>query len=266
MLRTRVIAALIFAPALAGLVYLGGLALEIACMIIAILALWEFLELTLGAGQRYAKAFAFVAGILVAASTLGWPYGIPLGTLWPASTLVLMLSVLARPEPIDASIRRTALISLGVAYCAGLIPYLARLRELPDGFAFAFAALFCTWAADTGAYFAGRFLGRHKLYPKISPSKTVEGLVGGLVAAVAAAVAIKVVFHVPIMLVDAVIIGSIAAVFGVAGDLCESMLKRSVGAKDSSTLIPGHGGVLDRFDAVMFVAPAVYLYVDLFVY
>lgn len=266
MLRTRVIAALIFTPAIAGLVLLGGRALEITCLVIAMLALWEFLQLTLGSGERYAKTFAFAAGFVVCISTLGWPYGVPLGTLWPASTLVLMLSALARPEPIELSIRRTSLMALGVAYCAGLVPYLARLRNLPEGLGLAFAALFCTWAADTGAYFAGRFLGRHKLYSKISPSKTVEGLLGGLIAAVAAALAIRAVFHVPITVVDAVAIGSIAALFGVAGDLCESMLKRSVGAKDSSALIPGHGGVLDRFDAVMFVAPAVYLYVVLFVY
>jgi phosphatidate cytidylyltransferase len=265
-LRTRVLAALIFAPALAGIVYLGGLALEISCFIIAMLALYEFLELTLGKGLWYAKAFAFAGGALVCWSILGWPHAIALSMLWPGSTIVIFLAVLARPEPIDTSIRRASFMAFGIAYGAGLVPFLARLRELPDGFALAFAALFCTWAADTGAYFAGRFLGRHKLYPKISPSKTVEGFVGGLVAAVAAAVAIQVVFHVPITLVDAVAIGSIAAVFGVAGDLCESMLKRSVGAKDSSALIPGHGGVLDRFDAVMFVAPAVYLYVDLFVY
>jgi phosphatidate cytidylyltransferase len=265
-LRTRVLAALIFAPSLAGIVYLGGLSLEIACFVISMLGLYEFLELTLGKGQLYAKAFAFAGGALLCASTLGWPYTIPLEMLWPASTIVLFLSALARPEPIDASIRRTALMVLGVAYGAGLIPFLARLRELPNGFALAFAALFCTWTADTGAYFAGRFLGRHKLYPKISPSKTVEGFVGGLIAAVVVAIAIQVVFHVPITVVDAVAIGSIAAVFGVTGDLCESMLKRSVGAKDSSALIPGHGGVLDRFDAVMFVAPVIYLYVDLFVY
>jgi phosphatidate cytidylyltransferase len=153
---------------------------------------------------------------------------------------------------------------LGVGYCCGLIPYLSLLRNLGGGLGLAFGSLFCTWASDTGAYFAGRAFGKHKLYPKISPSKTIEGLIGGLVAAVAVAIAVRHVFSVGISLVDAVAIGSIAAIFGTAGDLCESMLKRSVGAKDSSTLIPGHGGVLDRFDAVMFVAPAIYLYVLLF--
>ncbi len=266
MLKTRVIAALIFAPALAVIVYLGGLWLVGACLIISMLALWEFLELALGKGELFAKAFAYVAGFIVCSSTLGLPVGIPLATLWPATTLVLMLSALARPEPIEASMRRTGMMALGVAYCAGLLPYLYRVRVLEAGLGLALSALFCTWAADTGAYFAGRFLGKHPLYPKVSPKKTVEGLLGGLVAAVAAAFAFRAVFHIPIGPIDAVAIGAIAALFGTAGDLCESLLKRSVGAKDSSTLIPGHGGVLDRFDAVMFVAPAVYLYIDLLVF
>ncbi len=266
MLKTRVIVAVIFAPLLAGLVWLGGYWLGGLCLAIALVGLWEYLRLTLGSNEAYAKAFAFAVGALVCISTLGWRYSVPLGTLWPLSTIVLLLSALVRPEPIDVSIRRTALMFLGVAYCCALIPYLSLLRNLPGGLGLAFGALFCTWASDTGAYFAGRALGRHKLYPKISPSKTIEGLVGGLVAAVLVAIVVRHLFALPISQTDAVVIGIIAALLGTAGDLCESMLKRSVGAKDSSALIPGHGGVLDRFDAVMFVAPAVYLYLVIFVF
>ncbi|MBC7792620.1 MAG: phosphatidate cytidylyltransferase [Clostridia bacterium] len=266
MLRTRVIAALIFAPALAVIVWVGGLTLEIACVIISMLALWEFLDLSLGKGQHYAKAFAYAAGLLVCFSTLKLPFGIPLSTVWPCVTLVLMFSALTRPEPIEESMRRTGLLMLGVAYCTGLLPYLYRLRVLDAGLGLAMSALFCTWAADTGAYFAGRVFGKRPLYARVSPKKTIEGLVGGLVAAIAAALAFRAVMHIPIRVADSVVIGAIAALFGVAGDLCESLLKRSVGAKDSSSLIPGHGGVLDRFDAVMFVAPAVYLYIDVFVF
>lgn len=265
MLRTRVIAAAIFAPVLAGVVYLGGYWLGGACLLLAMLGLWEFLRMTLGSNEAYAKAFAHVAGAVVCISTLGWRFSVPLATLWPICTVGFLLAALLRPEPIDASIRRTAFMFLGVGYCAGLIPYLSLLRNLPDGLGLAFGALFCTWASDTGAYFAGKALGKHKLYPKVSPAKTIEGLVGGLVAAILVAIATRAAFHVSITLLDAVAIGSIAALFGTAGDLCESLLKRSVGAKDSSQLIPGHGGVLDRFDAVMFVAPAIYLYVSLFV-
>lgn len=265
MLKTRVIAALIFAPALAALVYGGGLALGIACFIIAMLMMWEYLHMTLGQGEAYLKAVGFALAAVVVASALEWWPAATLSVLWPVTTVVLFLAVLLRPDPIDCSIRRAAFVALGVAYCAGLIPYLARLRALEQGLGFALMALFCTWGADTGAYFSGRLLGRRKLYPKISPSKTVEGVVGGLVASIGVAFLIRALFDMAVSPAHTALIGVIAGTFGVIGDLCESMLKRSVGAKDSSALIPGHGGVLDRFDAVMFVAPALYFYVVLLV-
>ena len=129
------------------------------------------------------------------------------------------------------------------------------------GLGLSLGAIFCTWAADTGAYFAGRAFGRHKLYPKISPGKTVEGAIGGLASAVGAAFLIRFLFDVPMEAAYTAGMGAVAGVAGVIGDLSESLLKRSVGAKDSSRLIPGHGGVLDRFDGVMFAAPALYAYV-----
>ncbi|HET6345263.1 MAG TPA: phosphatidate cytidylyltransferase, partial [Myxococcota bacterium] len=187
--------------------------------------------------------------------------------LAPAGALLLLTAVLFQPEPMATSIQRAALVALGVVYCAALIPYLAVLRGRPDdshGLGLCLMALFCTWASDTGAYFAGRTLGRRKLYPKISPSKTVEGGVGGLLTAVAMAFAIRGALHLDLSPLHTGLLGAVSAAFGAVGDLCESMLKRSVGAKDSSKLIPGHGGVLDRFDGVMFAVPAFYIYIALF--
>lgn len=264
MLKTRILAALIFTPIVLGLVYLGGYALGLACIAIAMVMLWEFLELTLGKGEYYEKALGFVLGLIVAGSTLEWLPALGLGTIWPASTVLLLVAQLLQPLPIEGAMQRTAFVSFGIAYCAGLIPYLAKLRELEQGLALAFMALLCTWAGDTGAYFAGRFLGKRKLYPAISPSKTVEGLVGGIVAAMAAAYGFWAVFGLRFHFGHALAMGALAGSLGVLGDLAESMLKRSVGAKDSSSLIPGHGGVLDRFDAVMVVAPAIYVYCFIF--
>jgi phosphatidate cytidylyltransferase len=264
LLKTRALAALVFAPALLWIVWRGGPLLAAACLVLAALMLWEFLSLTLGAGEFYLKGLAFALGALVAVTTLAWLPEQVRPLVLPAGVLALFIAILARPEPIQQSITRAALIALGTVYACGLIPYLALLRGLPSGQGLALMALFCTWAADTGGYFAGRALGRHKLYPKISPAKTVEGLVGGLLAAVGAAFLIHSIhglFAASLASWHLVAIGMIAALLGVAGDLCESMLKRSVGAKDSGTLIPGHGGVLDRFDAVMFVAPGLYLFV-----
>ena len=279
MLKTRALSALVFAPPLLVLVWVGGTPLFVACLAIAALMLWEFLELTLGPGLPYLKAIGYVlgAGAALAMSGVATPRAVAVGT--PIAILLLLVAILLRPDPIGQSIQRAGILAVGAVYAAGLIQYLSLVRDLRSGLALALMALFCTWGADTGAYFAGRFFGRHKLYPKISPGKTVEGLLGGLAAAVGVAFLVRALpalfpaaWHAPMRLDDPsfgpaaldgwqlVVIGAIAALLGVAGDLSESMLKRSVGAKDSSRLIPGHGGVLDRFDAVMFVAPGVYVF------
>jgi phosphatidate cytidylyltransferase len=260
LLKTRIIAALIFAPALLGLVFWGGLPLAIACLLIALLMLWEYLQLTLGPGHVYIKAVAFLLTAAVAVQTLELLPPVAAGLMIPAGAMLTFIAVLAKPTPLDGALHRVAVVAFGVAYCGALIPYLSRLRDLEQGLGLALMAVGCTWLADTGAYFAGRFLGRHKLYPAVSPKKTIEGGVGGAIASILIAVLIRALFALELSLLHAVVVGALAAVFGILGDLCESMLKRSVGAKDSGKLIPGHGGVLDRFDAMMFVVPAVFVY------
>ena len=142
----------------------------------------------------------------------------------------MFIAVLLRPDPIHASISRAGLVAIGAVYAGGLIPYLARLRELPSGMALALMALFCTWGADTGAYFAGRLFGRHKLYPKVSPGKTWEGLGGGILWGIGVAFLVRFLFRMHLDAVHVVAMGVLAACFGLVGDLAESLLKRSVGA------------------------------------
>lgn len=264
MLLHRVLAALVFAPGLLALVWWGGVPLGVTCLGLAAVMLWEFLRLTLGTGEVYTKTVAHLLALACGAALLGWIDGPAAALLVPVGTMLLLFATVAAPEPVEQTFNRAALVALGVLYTAGLIPFLARLRDLPElGLGLSLAALFCTWGADTGAYFAGRAFGRIKLYPKVSPGKTVEGLIGGTVAAVAVAFLVRWMFTVQITDLDTVVVGLIAGLFGIAGDLSESLLKRSVGAKDSSRLIPGHGGFLDRFDAVIFVAPAVFVYITM---
>jgi phosphatidate cytidylyltransferase len=259
-LATRVIASLVFVPALVAVIYVGGLALDLACLALCLVMLWEFLRLTLGDGVGLGKTLAFALVAAVAAGTLGWLPSPVDGLLLPAVTVALLLAALARPEPLHASVQRTALLLLGVVYTGGMLPFLARLRGLEQGLGFSLMALFCAWGADTGAYFVGRRFGRHRLYPSVSPGKTVEGAMGGTATAVGVAALARAVLSLDLEIAHALVLGVLAAVVGTAGDLCESMLKRSVGAKDSSALIPGHGGVLDRFDALLFVAPSFFAY------
>ncbi len=122
------------------------------------------------------------------------------------------------------------------------------------------------WACDSGAYFAGRAFGRHKLFERVSPKKTWEGAVAGFVAAVGAFLLMRALVLPYLSVAEALVCGVIVGSFGQLGDLAESLLKRDAGLKDSSTLIPGHGGILDRFDSIMVVAPVLFLYLDFIVF
>ncbi len=122
------------------------------------------------------------------------------------------------------------------------------------------------WICDTAAYFGGKLFGKHKLFERVSPNKTWEGAITGFLFAIAAAVAAKYTLLDYFTIQDAIVLGMVVGIFGQLGDLAESLLKRDAGAKDSSSLIPGHGGVLDRFDSLLFVSPIVYLYLDFIVF
>jgi len=132
---------------------------------------------------------------------------------------------------------------------------------------FTIIALLATiWMCDTAAYFGGRAMGRHKLFPRVSPNKTWEGAIWGVFAALGTMAAAKFLVIEYLSLPEALIIGGIVGAFGQIGDLVESLLKRDAGVKDSSALLPGHGGVFDRFDSFIFVSPIVFLYLDFVVF
>ncbi|MFC1965384.1 phosphatidate cytidylyltransferase [Chloroflexota bacterium] len=151
----------------------------------------------------------------------------------------------------------------GILYAGWLLSYLVALRGLDDGKNWVFFALFTTYASDTAAFFIGITLGRHRLAPRISPSKTWEGTVGGVFGAIAVSLlfTLPTPFLLPFNWQQAIILGLLVSIFGQLGDLVESLLKRSMGVKDSSKLIPGHGGFLDRMDSVVFAGVVVYYYV-----
>jgi phosphatidate cytidylyltransferase len=121
------------------------------------------------------------------------------------------------------------------------------------------------WVCDSAAYFIGSAVGKHKLFPRVSPNKSWEGAIAGFIFAVITLIAAHTLLLDEISMVDAVIIGIIVGVFGQFGDLIESLVKRDAGVKDSSSIIPGHGGIFDRFDSILFSAPCIFLYIHLFV-
>lgn len=164
--------------------------------------------------------------------------------------------------PLPEAPQRTANLLTAFIYGHGGLTALAALRLFPDGGMWVVSALVITWGNDTMAYFFGRFLGKHKLYPEVSPNKTWEGFAGGFVGAIGFLFIQRAFFFSTLTVIDCLALGVLGSILGPAGDLCESMLKRAYGVKDSGKIIPGHGGMLDRIDALIFNAPMVLLYVQ----
>jgi phosphatidate cytidylyltransferase len=213
---------------------------------LAALMLDEYFKVTVaGGGKAPGRWFLFVGG-LVAASFFG-------GGNWVIAalafaTLCLMTSTIFTSIPDAAS--RVATGLSGTLYCAFLFGFLIWIPRLSILMLFAII-----WAGDSAAYYGGRAFGKHALAPKVSPKKTVEGAISGLLASVAAGAAVGLWRYPtqPLPLVAAMC--AVVAVAGQIGDLAESALKRSAGVKDSSSILPGHGGILDRLDSLLFAAP-----------
>jgi phosphatidate cytidylyltransferase len=181
----------------------------------------------------------------------------------PAVMIVMAAAALQRAKEMPTSVPAAAVTLFGAAYLGVLGATIASLRVIEpasDGAWRVVLLLAIVMSSDTFAYFAGSAFGRHKLAPLVSPGKTIEGLAGGLVGGVVAALLVRR-FGLPgIPVPDAVALGIVVAAFGVTGDLVESLLKRWSGVKDSGRLFPGHGGMLDRLDSLLFGAPVLYYY------
>jgi phosphatidate cytidylyltransferase len=180
------------------------------------------------------------------------------------ATLVGILSVpLLSRVSLEESLRDSAVTLFGVLYLGLTLGALSMTRLLPQGEWLIFFLLLVTWASDTGAYYVGTLYGRHRLAPTISPKKTVEGLVGGWFGAILVAYAARWWFLPELSNLDCLILATLLTITGLWGDLTESAMKRSVGIKDSGGILPGHGGMLDRLDSLLFTAPVFYYYVTM---
>ena len=183
------------------------------------------------------------------------------GLVVPAVVILPALYYLFRFKDLTTVMVRLGLTTLGLVYAGLLLMFLALMkRDVPHGGDWMLITLMTAWFGDTGAYFAGRFLGKTKLYPAISPGKTRAGAVGGVIGSFGAAVLGTLWFFPELGWVHGAVVTVVGSALGQTGDLVESMLKRAFGVKDSGKILPGHGGILDRVDAVLFIAPFVYLY------
>ena len=185
----------------------------------------------------------------------------------PSITLLVLLFSLIflwRIKDIKHSAGEIGILFLGILYVPLLLAHLALLRGLPHGVQWIFLLLVIVMSGDTAAYYTGRSLGKNKLYPLVSPNKTIEGSLGGLAGSIAGVFIARATFFPELGVVDAIVLAFLLGLLGQAGDLFESMLKRSFGVKDSGVIIPGHGGILDRLDSILFAAPVAFFYAQFF--
>jgi phosphatidate cytidylyltransferase len=255
--RHRVLSALLLIPLFLLFVHFGS-PRHFAWLISLIIALaaWEFSRLCpVGADRGL--------GILSVGGALLWHWGVVSGAALAGVGAAVAGAALLRGTLLRVEFRigllQASWMVLGVAYVGGLLSFASLLRALPDGRQLVYFLAFTTWAGDTGAFYVGRRLGRRALAPRISPKKTVEGALGGIAATVICAAAGSGWIWPRLSWSTAAGVGCLLSLAGVAGDLCESAVKRSAGTKDSGSVIPGHGGVLDRTDSLMFAAPILYL-------
>lgn len=238
---------------------------DAATALIAILAMYEFLDLGRHKGYQIPIALCIAIMLIIMAAFIIEDLSVELGMF--AALLFIPASYVFGKKPLEDSLPSSAIAVLGTTYVGMLSGSLIRLRnDFPEGWKLVFFLLLVVWLGDSGAYYVGKTFGKHKLSPRISPKKTVEGLIGGIAASMITAVVIHFTFFEKFPLHHAVIAGAILSVAGVIGDLAESMWKRSADVKDSGTLLPGHGGFLDRFDSILFTAPILYCYWTLIVH
>lgn len=273
----RVLVGLIGIPAAVGAIWVGGLTFNIVVMVITTLALWEFYALAKAKNVAVNRMFgigwsivlqSIVSGIVMAGGFYALNWLITLQAAFIIGVVVLLAAEMWRNSE-DALLNVASTVA-GVSYVTLCLSTLMILRDVSDpvfmgtiadhGGALVLALFGSVWACDSIAYFVGMAIGKHKIFPRVSPKKSWEGSIAGALAAVGAFWGFSELWMPSMTMTSVVTIGLIVGVGGQIGDFAESWLKRDAEVKDSSSILPGHGGLLDRFDSMLFVAPLVWAY------
>lgn len=261
MLRARLATAAVAIPLLLLVIFLApAWGWGIVVGVVALLALAEYLTLLFPA-QRGAQLVGGALGLTVVGAALSAPA--PGSALVAALTLIVpvtMIWIIVARRDLDAALSDAGRLAIGVLYAGLLAPYFYWVRELPDGSAWVTFVIAVAMAGDSGGYFVGRAWGRHKLIPHLSPGKTVEGALGILTCSLLCGALAKLILFPTHGWIEILVLSLVMGVIGQFGDLGESVIKRAVGAKESGTIFPGHGGVLDRVDSLLFPVALVYYY------
>ncbi len=276
-LTQRLISAAVIIPALIYLFYKGGTPFIVLIEVVIVLGMGEFYRMVEARGLAPQKGMGTLGALALGLTA----------TTGRLDYMALCLSIVAlvilanqlRSLDLTSTIIGMAVTLLGVVYVGWFLSHAILLRFPPEsandlGFFFIILTIAGTFMADAGAYFTGRAYGKKKLAPFISPGKTVEGAIGGVVGGTAGIIATKLVFDWFIFeppgtmmpLIHCVVLGPFFVAATIVGDLAESMMKRDANIKDSGNLIPGHGGIMDRLDSILFALPAAYYYLAFVVY
>lgn len=260
-LMPRVLTILIGVPIIFACTYYGGMAFLLLVLVLALVSMYEFFTLMQKKGYSPFNTIGYfftVFFIVFAYYSLkrNWE---------PAHSAILTCAAILTftsgifYKKVQDEIPNIAVTLMGLFYVGWLYSYLIFIRSLTDHGAYLFFLMFTVWGTDVAAYLVGSWIGRIKLSPYISPKKTVEGAVAGFVVSVGAALAFGRMAE--ISMLDSLFLGITVGIMAQVSDLVESLIKRDAGVKDSSSLVPGHGGVLDRMDSFILTAPIMYYYI-----
>lgn len=276
----RVIVSLIFIPIFWIVFSHGGYPFLAFVLLIVGLCQYEFYKIVEAKGMRPLKSLGIIIGIL-------WTCGFFLQeikfnfkkeflTIFLVFSFLLILVVHLFRKRGFSPVADISTTLFGFVYTVLPLSFILLLRlEFAKNYASvlgrweegpAFLPFFVTWSCDTVAYFIGISFGKHKILPNISPNKSVEGSLGGFIASIGACLFAKILFSPYLSFLDCFLLGSLIGIFGLLGDFVESLIKRDANVKDTSRILPGHGGILDRFDSLIFTIPLCYYYLSLFVF
>jgi phosphatidate cytidylyltransferase len=297
-LLKRILVALVLIPIAILVIYKDGVAFSLALLGISAIALWEYYRISVAKGAKPNIAAGLIGGVILQV----WFFMIfetgKIGlysfiTLIFISSLIIIVFSMELFLNIRNSVINTAVTIAGILYINLPLSFIYAIRKFnqidwnsmlqtidstaystpyfdffsirDDGWAagFLLSMFAAVWISDSAAYFIGVKFGKHKLYPRVSPKKSWEGAVACFLSAIIFFILVSYYLAPHIPLIHSIIIGTIIGITGQLGDLAESQLKRDAGIKDSSAIIPGHGGFLDRFDGIIFIAPAVFIYLFL---
>lgn len=254
MLRIRVVSALALIPLVVGATLYGDLAFLALALIALLLAGWEYFEMARQAGHQTLPGIGLaLIALMLCDAYAHW--NLFREIILVALVLTFFIAIFRRA---DSWIVGWALTFAGALYLGGTGAYFVLVRYLPNGALWTILAMLAIWASDSAAYLAGKRFGRTGFFNDVSPKKTWEGAIAGWLGAIAVAGLCGLVFGLPVA--HCLILGAGLGIAGAFGDLAESLIKRQFGAKDSGKLLPGHGGMLDRIDSLLFAALFVYYY------